>query len=409
MDVRGIAGRHGLMKAMNTARVADLLRTSGPLSRSALAAESGLDNKTITNIVNDLVSKRLVRAAGLSESSGGRRPELLDLDTDVHFAAGVDLGATHISAVLVDLKGNVLSRKWRSIRPDASRQEIVEAAEGFCTNLRDEAGRNGGHLVGIGFVSPGLIDRGRGVCLLSSNLPNWRDVPIKAILEESLGIPVYVDESARILVWAEKWFGLAKQSDDFACVNLGPGIGLGIMSNGRLYRGATETAGEIGHIIVDVDGPLCRCGNRGCLEAVASGLAIASQARQASERKEDTIIGQIAHGDLDAIDASTVAEAARRGDRLAKQVLERSGRYLGVAIAGVINLFDPGVVILTGGLTKAGDLLLEPLLHSVRSHALPSLSERVRIEVSLLGDDASVLGATVLVLRQILGTSLLGD
>lgn len=397
------------MKAANTARVADLVRTDGPLPRSVLAAQSGLDNKTITNIVHDLMARRVVRGTGLSESSGGRRPQLLDLDTGYLFAAGIDLGATHVSAILVDLKGRIVSREWLGIRPDALREEIVGAARRFCAAFKQELSAKRGRLMGIGFVSPGLIDRKRGVCVLSSNLPNWRNVPIRDMLEEEFRVPVWVDESARVLVSAEKWFGLGRRFDDFACVNLGPGVGLGIMSNGRVYRGANEGAGEIGHMVVEVDGPPCPCGNRGCLEAVASGLAIASQARRAVEGGAHTILGQMAQGDLEAMDAAVVAQAARQGDALASQIYRRAGEHLGVAIAGVINLFDPGVIILEGGLTKAGELLLGPLVRSAREHALPSLSERLQIEVSPLGDDASALGASVLVLRQIFETALLGD
>ena len=162
-------------------------------------------------------------------------------------------------------------------------------------------------------------------------------------------------------------------------------------------------------MVVEVDGPPCPCGNRGCLEAVASGLAIASQARQAVEGGAHTILRQMAQGDLQTIDAAVVARAARQGDALASGIYRRAGEHLGVAIAGVINLFDPGVVILEGGLTKAGELLLGPLVRSARDHALPSLSERLRIEVSPLGDDASALGASALVLRQLFETPLLGD
>jgi len=224
---------------------------------------------------------------------------------------------------------------------------------------------------------------------------------VKKIVEEEFGVGVSIDDSSRMMALAEHWCGLAQKVENFIFVNIGIGLGAGIFTNGQIYRGSRGIAAELGHTIIDPDGPQCKCGNRGCLETLVPGPAIVKKTKKALKEGVVSLISKMVDGDLTKITPEIVAEAARKGDKLAFNIMEKTGEYLGIGIANAINLFNPELVIIGAGVSGASDLFIDALNRSVKAHALHLASTSVDIKISELGDTAAALGAAILILKDI--------
>jgi glucokinase len=304
-------------------------------------------------------------------------------------AVGVDVGGTKTAALRVNDVGKVLGRSVRATPaedPEATMATIERAVADVLT----------GRQVAIGFGAAGLIDVRRGVLLFSPNLA-WRDVPLRDRMRHRFDLPVTVNNDATAGAWGESRIGASRGYDDSLFVGVGTGIGGGIVAGGRLLRGAYGLAGEIGHIIVEPDGPLCGCGNRGCWEQVASGLAISEAGQRAVREHPDSAIARLAKDEPDGVNGELVTAAAQEGDGVAVGILEQVGRRLGEGIAGLVNVLDPEIVVVGGGAAAAGELLLAP----VRGAFLASVEgadERpdVPIVPAALGNDAGAIGAALL-------------
>jgi len=292
---------------------------------------------------------------------------------------GVDLGAGSVRAVVLDLAGHVAGAARAVLAAPADRDRIRRQVLRTMQSARRAARLSGrDRLLGVGFAVPGFLDRRAGLALEASYLPGLKNAPVRRWLEDALDTPAAIEESTRAMALGELWFGLGREAKDFVCLDLGYGVGVGIISNGRLHRGASETGGEIGHTTVCSAGTLCRCGKRGCLETVASGEAI----------------GRLSGKDS----AEAAAAAAKAGNARAARVIRQAGRYLGIAAANLINLLNPALVVLNGGLCAIGRPLLDAMERSLTEHAVgPSLTA-ARIEVSPLGDLAGAMGAATLML-----------
>jgi glucokinase len=256
-------------------------------------------------------------------------------------------------------------------------------------------------VLAVGVGAAGLIDAGEGVLRFSPNLA-WRDLPIAARVREALGLPCQVDNDANTAAYAEYRFGAGRGYRHMLLVTVGTGIGGGIVSDGRLFRGANGFAAEVGHIIVEPGGPLCGCGNRGCWEQVAAGRAIDRMGREEAREHENSILRRLADGDPEKVTGRLVSEAARRGDDAARHILSEAGRRLGEGIAGLVNVLDPQVVVVGGGAIVAGDLLLEPARASFRDAVEgPEFRPRVPLVAAELGNDAGAVGAAALALEEL--------
>ena len=243
-------------------------------------------------------------------------------------------------------------------------------------------------ICGVGICVPGFLDRTNGIVIDSVNIAGFKGLKIQQIIEKIAKLPVILEESSRSMAIAELWFSSRNACSDFICVDMGFGIGAGIVHNGLVYRGAHESSGEIGHTVVVPDGLACSCGKQGCLETVVSGHALQNLAKKLKLSTNSQNYG-----------GKALYEAALAGNVEARRALSNVGRHIGVAIANVINLFDPSKVILTGGLLKAGDLLLDPLKAAVKEHSVERMAMRCAIEMSELGDFAGAMGAAMLPLR----------
>ncbi len=259
--------------------------------------------------------------------------------------------------------------------------------------LKNSAGIKDIAIFGIGMSISGVIDYNEGKSIYCPNISGLNDFPVKSILEAKTKLPVFVDDSVRCMAIAEKHFGTAKDYDNFLFVSLGKGIGVGIYIDGKVYRSSTGLAGELGHITVAEDGPLCNCGNRGCLEAIASGPGIIRRAREGIESGIITSLASIVAGDFEKLTVEAIADAAKQGDKFAYYIINRTGEYIGIAIAAALNLFGSELVVLGGGISGSGDIMTEAIKRTVQLRALGVISSRVKIVETSLDEFNAARGA----------------
>ena len=314
------------------------------------------------------------------------------------FIVGGDLGGTRFRAVLADHQGNVVERVSTLTRAAEGRDAVIGRILEHVRRLGDIAGA--GNVAGIGIGAPGPLNPWTGVVLSPPNLPGWIDVPLQKILEDAFGAPAWIDNDANLAALAENRFGAARGASSLVYITVSTGIGGGVIDRGRLIRGATGQAGEIGHSTIVPDGPRCGCGNLGCLEALAAGPAIARAAAELLRAGAPSSL-RAASPDPDAVTTELVVQAAERGDALALDVLTRAATYLGIGVATVVALFNPEIVVLGGGVTNAGELLFAPVRREVDRRTMPSMRQGLRIVRAELADDVVLLGAVALVMTEL--------
>lgn len=314
------------------------------------------------------------------------------------FIIGVDLGGTKISAGALTADGTHASGVRNiATQPELGAEGVVDRIvgliEGVILDTINESGAARKDFLGIGIGAPGPLDRARGLVVVAPNL-GWRDFPLRDRITSQLGLPATLDNDANCATVGEWWLGAARGGRNVVGITIGTGIGGGLILNGELYHGASDVAGEIGHTTIDVNGRLCKCGNYGCLEAYASGPAIATRAREALVR-EDTasLLPSIVDGQLDRITAEIVYDAAKKGDGLANEIVRDTARYLGAGIATLLNVLNPDTVVIAGGVTQAGEALLTPLRTEVRRRAFSPAVKAARIVPAELPGTAGIVGA----------------
>jgi len=305
---------------------------------------------------------------------------------------GVDLGGTNIATALVDEKGNVLKKDIRLTEakkgPKYVKGNMKDSIYEICKDSMDK-------IVGIGLGIPGLVDIEKGKSLFAGNL-GWQNVPILKEFQEEYTIPVFMDNDVRIATLGEKYFGAGQGVDNLICITLGTGIGSGIIINGKLYRGHGYSAGEIGHITIFKDGLYCNCGNRGCLEVYASAPGISRRAREYIEAGHHSILPSMVEGDLSKITPKLISKAYDEGDRLARLIMDETAEMLGIGIANYIDLINPEMVVIGGGISLAGDRLLKPLRKTAIERSMNNIAKNVKIVPSMLKDESGMLGAAAL-------------
>lgn len=394
-------GSKQLIRDLNVSTIVNLIRRHEPISRAELAQRSRLGKSTITGIVNGLIRDGFLVEAGSAESGIGRPRMLLRLNSQARYTVGVKLAPTSISTALTDLHAQVVQRVERTVLPEKGSKAIIADLVGSIREVMARQQVEPESVIGIGVVLPGLVDPRTGVSL-SSYFLNWRDIPLKAVLETDLGLPVFIDNDANAFALAEHWYGAGQGSVNMLAVTVGIGIGSGIVIGGQLYRGGSKGAGEFGHVTISTDGPQCACGNRGCVEAFASDMAIVRLAREAAEQFPGSVLsGLMAGGDRD-ITRDDVVAAARQGDRAARHALAEAGRYLGVGLANAVNLLNPERIVIGGeAVAQAGDLLLDPVRQGLRERAFSVLADDIRVVPATLGADAWLMGAATVVLEEV--------
>lgn len=312
------------------------------------------------------------------------------------FVIAVDIGGTSFRVALADREGRLLARSAELTLsqegPGSAIQRLKDAIRKTASSVSFK------EVMGIAVGSAGPIDPLRGVILTPPSLPTWRDVPLKEQLEEEFQTPIWMENDADLAALGEHRFGAGRGFDRLIYITVSTGIGGGIIINGQLLSGSSVSVAEIGHMVVDPDGPVCNCGGKGHLEAVASGTAIARMAVERISQDESSSIARLVRGDLSRVTAETVEEAAGQGDAVAQAVMQKAGTSLGIAIVSLIHIFDPEIVIIGGGVSNSGDLILNPIREVITQRAMPDFRNRARVVRSSLGDDSVILGAVALAL-----------
>ena len=307
---------------------------------------------------------------------------------------GIDVGGTNVKIALVDDKGSILYSNSVPTRAEMGYEYTVNNIKQAIRDLMSETKVTG--IEGIGFDFPGQIDYKNGIVRLAPNIPGWVNIPIAKIIEDEFKIPTRIDNDVHCAALGELNFGAGKGCENFICMTVGTGIGSGIVINGKLVRGASNAAGELGHIKLQMhEGPLCGCGDHGCLEAFASGPSIVAIAEEYILGGKSTKFRELASGGE--ITPFIVAEAAKQGDPVARRIFARIGEYIGFGLSSVVNLLNPEKIIIGGGVADAGDILLDPIKETIKKRAMVVAGSAVEIVPAKLGNTAGVIGASLLI------------
>lgn len=308
---------------------------------------------------------------------------------------GVDLGGTNIAVGLVDEDGNILHKGETPTGVGRPYQDILKDMAMLIIRVTEEAGYKKEDIKSIGIGSPGYADKKTGKIIFANNL-FWRNVPVRDELQKYINVPVYIDNDATVAGLAEAVAGACQGVENSITITLGTGVGAGIIINGKPYSGSHGVGSELGHMIVEVDGIECTCGNRGCWERYASATALIQNGKEAAKKNPDSLINKMVDGDLDKITAKTVIDAAKAGDATAMEIFEKYIHYIAMGIITIINSFDPSIIAIGGGVAKAGDFLLNAIKEEVEKHIFYKDVDHAKICLAQLGNDAGIVGAAML-------------
>lgn len=362
------------------------------MSRTELAEQMGLTRAAVSIIVNDLLASKVVIETESRSAPSGRPPIVLEINPERGLVGAIDMGATHISIAVADFAARIHQEAEISFDVKEGPEVCLATADQTLKQILAEKGLSVSELAAVGVGVPGPVITEAGMVVAPPIMPGWDRYPIRASLEKIWGCPVTLNNDAELGALGEWAYGAGRGEKNIAYIKVGSGIGAGLILNKQIYGGTTGAAGEIGHLTIDENGPLCNCGNHGCLEAFAGGHAIARQGQALAKSGKRTLLASLP---VESITAREVAEAARRGDLHAQEILSRAGAYIGIAIAGLINLFNPSVVIIGGGVAQVGDMLTAPIRQAVRERTMRASEQGVRITTAMLGRRSVLIGATV--------------
>ena len=380
------------MSQQNKRLVFECIQRNGPINRAAIAKQTRLSLPSIMSITEGFIELGVVRTAGKAESHGGKRPELLELCADYGYTIGLDVGRSTLRVVVCDMSGTILCNLKEPTKDVIPPEQLVDRMCHLINCSIEKANIDCKKIIGVGVAMPGLIDRKNGHVLFSPDF-KWSSVPLRNWLCQRLPYPVIVENSNMAYAISDS-IQLSNYEEKLFYVNLGYGIGGAMILNGAPYYGSSGTSGEIGHMVVERDGPMCTCGNNGCLEAMASGAAIANQAHSAVS---SGVYSSLSNFNPEQIEAKTVFDAAKEGDRLSCQIVNKAVLYISIGIANIINLLDPDRVILFGGLTANGPIFLDPLETEVKRRQMHQAGKNTLIEIRPSNDWGVAFGAANMV------------
>ncbi|WP_223589827.1 ROK family protein [Neobacillus bataviensis] len=367
-----------IVKKNNKALVLQLIIEKEPISRADIAQVSGLHKATVSSLVNELLEEELIYESGPGESSGGRRPVILHFNKVAGFAIGIDIGVNYVLSVLTDLKGNILIEKNQPLEQTVY-SEVMSIVKNMIQLLIDEMPASRYGIVGIGVGVPGIVNK-EGAVLLAPNL-GWKNVQLKTDLENEFRVPVMIENEANAGAVGEQQFGAGQDYQNIIYISAGIGIGVGIILNKVLYQGRNGFSGEMGHMIIDINGKLCNCGSRGCWEAYASENALL----------------ELAGKNTDSLEA--LIKRAENGDEAAKHLFGEIGQYLGFGINNIINTFNPDQVIIGNRLAMAKEWMEQPIRTIIENHTLSHHQKELQLDFSKLGKYSTVLGVSAFVVE----------
>jgi predicted NBD/HSP70 family sugar kinase len=383
-------GNRDLIRAINRSSVLNTIKRFGSISRTEIARHTGLSAATVTGITAELISDELVFEKAAGDSRGGRRPILLAINPRRGYVVGIKLMEEQALGAITDLEATIINMHTIKLS-----DHLLESAIGILLDLVRtliiEARITKEKLLGVGIGLAGIVDAKRGT-LRNSPIFGWRNVPLVDLLSSSLNVPIYIDNDVNTLTLTEQLFGAGQGVANFLTITIGRGVGLGIVVNGRLYRGANGGSGEFGHTVIEPDGPKCACGKNGCLETYVSDPGILRIAF-------DKVAQGKLPGDINSIE--TLLQLAQGGDPEASSIFQNAGERLGQGIANLINVFSPNEIIISGEGVRAGDLIFNPMRESIERYTMPGLDQDTEIRIDVWEDIAWARGAASLVLQEL--------
>ena len=375
------------------------LRRQGNISRIDISNVTGWSKAKATQEIRSLIQQGYLIEKGDGASKGGRKPRLLYINNELGYIAGIDIGATSVDLALADVCGKILQRRSEP----ADVRQPPDVVLGRCAEILCEMtvaqGCHPEQILGVGVGVPGPVDFTHAVLVAPPLMPDWENFGIRDFFKKTFSAAfVAVDNDVNIMALGEQRYGAGMNIDHFIFVKVGTGIGAGIISNGRIHRGNDGSAGDIGHISVDKQGTNCRCGNRGCLEAMAAGPAIVERALEAARNGTSQILSRMRVSNNGILRPEDVNAAIREGDEAALEIIRSSGQMIGDVLASLVNFFNPSHIFIGGGIANFGNHLLVAVRHAVLQRSLPLATSDLDIVFSRLGSDAGVLGAIMLAL-----------
>lgn len=369
-------------------------------SRHGMAEQLGFSKSKANALIAGLVEQGLLAEAGLQRSSGGRRPENLQLHGGLGALVGVDIGATSLDVAVLAPDLTVLAHHAEPADVREGPGVVLARVRVLIRELLVQAGFDARQVIGIGIGVPGPVNFEIGQLVNPPLMPAWDSFSIRDYLREDYAAPVFVDNDVNLMALGELW-RLKRSLSNFLVIKVGTGIGCGIVCHGEVYRGAAGSAGDVGHICVDQEGPRCHCGNLGCVEAMAAGPAITRMAVQAAEAGESAALAEClrTQGRIEAVD---VGQASRAGDAAANAIVQRAGSLIGQMLASIVNFFNPSHVFIGGGITRIGPLFLAAVRQSVYQRSLALSTRHLEIQYTPLGAQAGLIGAGVLAMQETL-------
>lgn len=384
------------------AEVIVALRQRGALSRTDLARITGYSRAKMTAVVSKLVQRGILSEVGEGESQGGRRPRMLHFNPSQGYVAGVDLGATSIDVALADLGGTLLERQGEAADVRDGPQAVLSRVCAVLLAMMQRRGITAEQIYAVGIGVPGPVQFATGLLIAPPLMPEWDAFPIRSTIRQTFpAARVVVDNDVNVMALGELRAGAGIGVENFIVVKIGTGIGAGIVCQGQVYRGSDGCAGDVGHICVDQHGPVCRCGNVGCVEAMAAGPAIAARALSIARSSSNSILAARMQSNGGTLSAEDVGAAAAAGDRTAMEIVQDSGRMIGEALAGLVNFFNPRLILLGGGVSSIGHQLLASIRQTVLRRSPPLSTKDLRIDYAALGRDAGLSGALALALEHV--------
>ncbi len=388
----------GSLRQLNRLAILQLLRAEGPISKANLAKRSAISRPTVSKVIDDLHADGLAEIVGTATPSavGGKPARLYRFNSGAVRVGAILLTVDGVSAAICDGEAHILSKLYQHFSADRSPNSVTSTIITLLSKLLCDSSLSSDDLLGIGVGIPGLTDSANGIVSFAPHLPGWHDVPLSQWLADAFDTPIWLDNDCHLQALAERYRGQGADCDALICVETGVGLAAAFLFNGQLYRGPGNTAGEVGHMTIQEDGPLCECGNRGCWESLASTTWLANKARQAIQNGQLCSIPLLEEVETQ---AAAVYDAAQAGDPVALKLVSAQGRHFGVGIANLVNAFNPQRIILHGESIAGGPPFLEAVLQTVQERALLRPRQMVEIVFSKLGDDVGLIGAASLVME----------
>jgi N-acetylglucosamine repressor len=377
-------GTFQLMKTVNKSIVLNKIRTSESISRAQIAKETKLTPPTVSSIVKELIQEGIVKESEIGESSGGRKPTMLQINSSGFYVIGVDAGPETVKSMLTDLSGKIILRNSQVLDQPMTNEMFLNLLKESIQDIITSSENLKGEIIGIGVAMHGMVEVESGISLFAPNL-QLTNIPIKQTLEETFQLEVKVENDARAMALGESWFGGHNDVNSLIVVNIGSGVGAGTVMNGKLYHGAQDIAGEFGHMTIDLHGKVCECGNRGCIQTLVSGEAIAARARDEFQLDQP-------------ISAKEIYVQAKNGTEKYIQYLSHVGEIIGIGLTNIVHLINPERIVLGGGVMKSAEFIYPSICNTIELRVLTQKAKNTNVMVSKLGDDATLLGAVSLLL-----------